>query len=169
MNCPAIDEGVEDQDVEVRQEANLEIDFVKAATDLPDIWGTGEDVHATITLTDLGGQAIVGATVTVSHGAADEPSKLVTGEPGRCDVSWTFSAPGEYWVSADFEGDDIHLPDSSTHTFRIVDFREEIVSLYNVFSGVGRCKRRRHNGAVHAQGGGADAGFGGCSGGPEVT
>ena len=133
IELPGDDEGVEDQDVEVRQEANLEIDFVKAATDLPDIWGTGEDVLATVSLTDLEGQALAGATVTVSHGTADEHSKLVTGERGRCDVSWTFSAPGEYWVSADFEGDDIHLPASSTHIFRIVDFREEIVSLYNVF------------------------------------
>ena len=121
------------EEIEARREASLEVVLVKAATDLPDVWGTGEDVHATITLTDLEGQAIVGATVTVSHGGADEPSQLVTGERGRCDVSWTFSAPGEYWVSAEFEGDDIHLPASSTHTFRIVDFREEIVSLYNVF------------------------------------
>ena len=120
-------------DIEARREASLEVVLVKAAADLPDVWGTGEDVRATITLTDSEGQAIVGASVTVSHGAADESSRLVTGERGSCDVSWTGDAPGEYSVSAEFEGDDVHLPASSSHTFRVVDFRDEIVSLYNVF------------------------------------
>ena len=57
----------------------------------------------------------------------------MTGERGRCDVSWARSAPGEYRVSAEFEGDEFHLPASVSDRFRVVNFREEIVSLYNVF------------------------------------
>ena len=131
---PSDGEDVEDQDVEVRREANLEIHFVKPDTDLPEIWGTGEEVPATVSLTDWEGQAVVGATVTVSSlGGADEPSQVVTGENGSCDVSWTATAAGEFRVLAEFEGDEFHLAASASHTFRVVDFREEIVSLYGVF------------------------------------
>ena len=121
------------EEVVERQEASLEIVFVKATSGMPEVWGTGEDVHATISLTDWEGQAIVGASVTVSMGGADEPSHLVTDERGRCEVSWTCDEPGEYRVSAEFEGDEFHLPAWSSDVFRVVDFREEIVVLYNDF------------------------------------
>ena len=121
------------EETEARQEASLEIVLVKAAAGLPDIWGTGEDVHATVSLTGREGQPIVGASITASLVGADEPSQLVTDERGRCDVSWTRDEPGEYRVSAEFDGDEFHLPASASHRFRVVDFREEIVSLYGVF------------------------------------
>ena len=36
-------------------------------------------------------------------------------------------------MSADFEGDEFNLPASVSDRFRVVDYREEIVSLYNDF------------------------------------
>ena len=36
-------------------------------------------------------------------------------------------------MSAEYAGDDVHLPSSMSQPFRIVDFREEIVLLYNLF------------------------------------
>ena len=107
--------------------------MVKAAADLPDVWGMGEEVSATVSLTDWEGRAVAGVTVTVSLLGVDEPSQLVTDEHGKCDLGWTGNAPGEYRVEAEFEGDEVHLPASNSHTFGVVNFREEIVFLYSAF------------------------------------
>ena len=127
------DQDTESPDVEARQEASLKIVLVKVAADLPDVWGSGEDVTATVSLADWEGRAIVGAAVAVSLGGADEHSQLVTDDYGNCNISWAGDAPGEYRVSAEFEGDELHLSASDSQTFRVVDFREEIVFLYKVF------------------------------------
>ncbi len=58
---------------------------------------------------------------------------LETGEQGSCDFHWTADELGEYTVSARFTGGDNYLDSSDSRGFRVVDFREEIVRLYNSF------------------------------------
>ena len=120
-------------EVEAAQPTNLEIVFVKAAQELPDVWETGEEVSATVRLTNWEGQAIGAATVSVAIAGMDASSQLSTNDLGACDFSWVGSEQGEYQVSAEYAGNDVHLPSSMSQTFRIVDFREEIVLLYNRF------------------------------------
>ena len=130
---PAEPEPAEGSEVEALQQVKLELDFIKTAADLPEVWGVGEVVSATVRLTNWEGQGLDLATVAVSPGGIDEPSLLVTDEMGKCGIDWTAGAPGEYRVSAEFLGDDVHLPASISQPFRVVDFREEIVFLYNAF------------------------------------
>ena len=133
---PAIPHGrdlTEGSEVEAAQPTSLEIVFAKADREMPDVWETGEEVSATVRLTNWEGQAISAATVSVSITGMDAFSQLATNDLGVCDFSWVGSEQGEYQMSAEYAGCDVHLPSSMSQTFRIVDFREEIVLLYNVF------------------------------------
>ena len=112
-------------------QVTLEVAFNKAA-DLPDVWGLGEDVIITVTALDNEGHALVDAEIVVTV-AGEEPVTLVSGDDGACTLHWTSSEPGEHTVSATFAGDEDHLPAAGLRDFRVVDFRVEIVRLYNSF------------------------------------
>ena len=113
----------------------LNIVIVKAAEGLPDVWSTGEEIFAVVRLTDRDGQAIADAAVNLYVTGMDTHTPLTTNEQGVCALSWAGAEPGEYYVSAEFAGDDNNLPHSTYRTYRVVYFREEIVRLYNLFLG----------------------------------
>ena len=117
------------------QPVQLEIRFVKPAQDLPDVWGVGEEVAIEAGLVDSEGQAIGGATVEVSVVDGRATSQLVTDDAGACTLAWTAEELGEHVVSAQFAGDEERLVASAASSLRVVDFREEIVRLYNAFLG----------------------------------
>ena len=110
----------------------IRIVFDKTAPDLADVWGVAEDVRITLSVTDGEESAIARAIVAVSV-AGDDPSLLVADEDGACTFSWSGGEPGEYPVSVEFGGDDKYKPSSASRSLWIVDFREEIVRLYDDF------------------------------------
>ena len=113
----------------------LRIEFRREAPDLADVWGVGEEVTVTVSVTDEEGSAIAGAIVDVSV-AGDAPTGFaLLGSDGAYTFDWSSEEPGDYPVSVGFAGDDDYLPGSESRILRIVDFREEIVRLYNVFLG----------------------------------
>ena len=120
-----------EEPIETQAQVTLEVEFNKAA-DLPNVWGVGEEVIVTLTAVDAEGQALVGAEIAVTV-AGEEPVALVIGDDGACTLHWTASELGEHTVSAAFAGDEDHLPASEIRNFRVVDFRAEIVRLFNSF------------------------------------
>ena len=117
------------------QPVDLRIEFRREAPDLADVWGAGEEATITISVTDEEGAAITGAIVDVSV-AGDAPSGFaLLDSDGAHTFGWSSEEPGDYPVSVEFAGDDDYLPASETRILRIVDFRDEIVRLYNVFLG----------------------------------
>ena len=111
--------------------AQLEIRFLQQEPDLPDVWGIGEEVGVAAHLADSEGHAIVAARVEVAVGGGPA-LPLVTDDAGVCVLQWTAEALGEYVVSAlarQVGGGN----GSATRSLRVVDFREEIVRLYNDF------------------------------------
>ena len=120
-----------EEPIEFGAQVTLDVAFNKAV-DLPEVWGVGEEVIVTLTAVDAEGQALVGAEIAVTVDE-EEPVALVIGDDGSCTVHWTSSEPGEHTVSAAFAGDEDHLPVSELRNFRVVDFRAEIVRLYNSF------------------------------------
>ncbi len=110
----------------------LQVNFQKAAADLADVWGPGEEVVIIVGVTDEDGHAIAGAVVNVSV-ADDAPSDVVVGDDGTYAFGWSGSELGAHTVSVEFAGDDAYLPSAASRNLRIVDFREEIVRLYNTF------------------------------------
>ena len=63
----------------------------------------------------------------------EDPAALETGDDGACALRLTVDATGEYMVAVAFAGDGDHLPASVSRSYRVVDYREEIVRLYNTF------------------------------------
>ena len=116
-----------------REPTRLEIEFIKPAEDLPNIWGIGESIQADLLLVEETGQGISGATLAASIGEAGNIVELLTDVDGRCRIDWTGTSPGSYATTAEFGGDDDYLPSSSRGEFEVVDFREEIVRRYNTF------------------------------------
>lgn len=112
---------------------HLRIEFRKAAPDLADVWGTGEEVSVTVRMTDEEDHAIAGAIVAVSVAGDGVTELAIVGGDGTYTFSLSISEPGEYPVSVEFGGDDAYLPSSESRGLRIVEFREEIVRLYNAF------------------------------------
>ena len=99
--------------------------------DLPAVWGVGEQVAISLTLSVEGGPGVDGATIEGT--GPDGLWTLETDEQGHCAFDWTGDALGEFMVSASFPGNDLYLESSHSSSFRVVDFREEIVRLYNSF------------------------------------
>ena len=122
----------EDAALPVLQPVQLRIEFGKVAPDLADVWGIAEEVSITVSVVDGEQEVMAGAVVEVSI-AGGSPSQLTVGDDGTRTFSWRSSEPGEYPVAVEFAGDDEHAPSSASRSFRIVDFREEIVRLYNDF------------------------------------
>ncbi|MCY4583391.1 MAG: HEAT repeat domain-containing protein [Chloroflexi bacterium] len=111
----------------------LQIAFQRAAADLADVWGVGEEVSITVSVADEEGLAIAGAIVDVSVADHSISQLAVVGNDGAYPFSWSSAEPGEYPVSVGFAGDYDHLPSAESRVLRIVDFREEIVRLYGTF------------------------------------
>ncbi len=111
---------------------HLEIRFLKKAEDLPDVWGVGEEVQAQCQLLDQNEQGVAGAAVEVRFAERDAPTPRTTDASGRCAASWTADTPGTYQAYARFDGGRDCRASSSRRGFRVVEFREEVVRLYNL-------------------------------------
>ena len=115
-------------------QTQIELALARPADDLPDVWESGEQVEMVFTLTGIDGNGIPEHPLRVTLPASDAPLELVTDREGRCIASVIAGSPGEYVVSVEFHGtEDDFLPSSAHAEYRVVDFREEIVRLYNVF------------------------------------
>ena len=112
----------------------VEIAFATPADDLPNVWEVGEQVRVICSLTDTDGQGIAGRKLHLTLPGTETSLELVSEHDGRCTASTSADTIGEFEVSIDFSGvDDEFLPSSAHATYRVVDFRAEIVRLYNVF------------------------------------
>ena len=123
---------VEEPAASTPQPVVLQLEFQKAATDLADVWAPDEKVVVIVGVTDKDGRAIAGAVVDVSV-ADDAPTEVAVGDDGTYTFSWNGGELGEHTVVVEFAGDGDYLPSSASRNLRIVDFREEIVRLYNAF------------------------------------
>ena len=118
--------------VETRAAVTLEIDFAKPAADLPAVWGVGEVVDILVQAVDSQGDVLAGVELAVSV-AGEDAAMLVTDDDGACALHSTADDVGENTISVTFEGDEDHLPASLSRSYRVVEYREEIVRLYNAF------------------------------------
>ena len=112
----------------------LDVTFLKPEGDLPDVWEVGEEIQARLELSDVSGDRIGGASLTVALPGSHLPVELATDDAGRCTVSLVAEAAGIFALTASFQGvAERYVSSSASVEYRIVDFREEIVRLYNLF------------------------------------
>ncbi len=125
--------GLEEEDLPEPLPTQLTIGFRKASQDLADVWGVGEEVNMKFRLAYEEAGGLAGELIQASWGE-EEVSPVVTDEQGVAQVVWTGHTPTDFVVQVEFAGDDERLPSTATREMRIVDFREEIVRLYNAFT-----------------------------------
>ncbi len=129
---PGEGDAEDEEAAETRARVALAMAFDKPAADLPNVWGVGESVGVSVTVVDADGGPIAGVEVRAAVNGG-EPEALITGDDGACALRWAADEIGERRVSAEFAGNEASLPASDSGALRVVDFREEIVRLYNVF------------------------------------
>ncbi len=112
----------------------LDVTFLKPESDLPAVWEVGEEVQARLELSDVSGDRISGALLAVVLPGSHVPIEPVTDDAGQYIVSLVAEAAGSFSLTASFQGvAERYVSSSASAEYRVVDFREEIVRLYNLF------------------------------------
>ncbi len=112
---------------------SLELAIESPAPDLPAVWGPGEQVTVLVTLSVEDGPVLPHLWLELQI-PGGERVPLQTDQQGRCDYTWQADTLGEFAFTAEFGESDQYLASTASAEFRVVDFREEIVRLYNNFA-----------------------------------
>ncbi len=109
----------------------LAIDFPQIEPPFPDVWGLGEPLDIACRLTNPDGAPLTGERLEVS--ANSQPiGEPVTDQRGIAQLQYTFAEKGEHKLTASSTARPGVPAASVVRTLRIVDYREEIVSLYKL-------------------------------------
>ena len=100
--------------------------------DLPLVWGSCEQIRLELWLSEVDGPPVSGATLEIQRSGC-EPEEMSTDSSGTCQLEWVAAELGEVTVLARFCGSRSYEPTSAALVYRVVDFREEIVQLYDRF------------------------------------
>ena len=111
----------------------VDLQFTGQADDLPDVWGLGEDIQLECRVAEANGKAVGNLTVELFPAPGEALSILKLNKRGSCRHKWVLTEVGEYKAEARFMGDEVHLPSSTQRAYRVVEFRQEVVRLYNEF------------------------------------
>jgi hypothetical protein len=106
----------------------LTISFPEIAENLPAVWGADEPLAVNIDLID--DSLISSQACEVEWGDGDIDQEIFS-EDGRFGLSHTFKDTGEYLINASYKEDASGRTISSWRKIRIVDYREEMVRLFN--------------------------------------
>ena len=112
-----------------RLETALYIELPRIVPPLPAVWGLSEPLEIRITLRDENQLPVPDHTVEISP--AHERTDLPTDFEGVCSLEHTFSRKGTFTVTATTRDDTEYKGTSRQVSVRVVDYREEIVQLYN--------------------------------------
>ena len=115
-----------------QEPTQLSIAMNKPAPDLPEVWSPEEEVHIEIRLPDEGGAPLPWHSIEYR----DPTGNILdaqTDQQGSFTSSWMAEMLGEYTVSATYGGSQVYETFFALQDFRIVDFREDIVRLYQEF------------------------------------
>ena len=111
----------------------LELALERPAPDLPTAWGPGEQVTVLVTLSVEDGPVLPQLWVELQI-PGGERVPLQTDQQGRCVYTWQADTLGEFAFTVEFGESGLYLASTASAEFRVVNFREEIVRLYNKFA-----------------------------------
>ncbi len=109
---------------------SLTIELPQITDPFPDVWGVGEELTIVCRLTDEIGSGLTARPldIYINHEPIAHPS---TGTGGTAELNQVFPAKGQYELAARFEEGPGLKKASAGRPVRIVDYREEIVSLFD--------------------------------------
>jgi len=105
------------------KEGTLAIEFPQIGESLPDVWGVGDELQISCSLKD--GHREVAAETMEVYLDKNLLSEVQVDESGKGDLVHTIQAKGEYVVGGRLR------KSKGERLIRIVDYREEIVNLFN--------------------------------------
>ena len=111
----------------------LELLLDPPAPDLPAVWGEGEEVTVLVALSVEDGPGLANSRVELDIPGGERVT-LQTDDAGRCRHTWQADLPGDHEFTVGFEESELYLSSTASVPFRVVNFREEIVRLYNNFA-----------------------------------
>jgi hypothetical protein len=118
-------EGVVAEPSRVVQTNGLSISFPGIEASLPNVWGVDEELEVCVRLTSSGGSPVAGGSVELT--LPEGVKHLSTDDGGESSVKTIILEKGDYEVSAKhLQGDR-----KASQFLRVVDYREEVVSLFN--------------------------------------
>jgi transglutaminase-like putative cysteine protease len=112
---------------------SLEIGLPQITPPLPDVWGQGEALIITFRLAENSGLGIAAPLeITINGEVLARPQTSADGVVG---LRHTFPSKGRYELAAKYQENPGARQASAGRTVRIVDYREEIVALFNEMLG----------------------------------
>ena len=109
---------------------NISINFPQIEKELPDVWGLNDGLDIELLVTDGQGYGLAQKEIEV-HVDGIPVAELRLDDKGRAELVQAFSNKGDHLVVGKFSGYEKHELTQVTRTIRIVDYREEIVALFN--------------------------------------
>jgi transglutaminase-like putative cysteine protease len=106
---------------------SLTIELPQITPPLPDVWGVDEELHVVLRLNGDNGAGMTGSLQISLDGK--EKTIIETGNDGTATVSRSYAVKGTYKLTADYNNDEQKA--SVKRPVRVVDYREEIVALFN--------------------------------------
>jgi len=109
----------------------LTIDFPEITEPMLNVWGVDEDLRISVTAQDNDNNPLQEGKI---HLLID--NKVLSSyriEKGRVSLTYVFKEKGEHTLKAILEETDLYEAASAERKIRVVDYREEIVSLYHSF------------------------------------
>lgn len=111
----------------------ISILFPQITLRFPDVWGYGENLEIQAVLHGENAKPLEGKEVSVR--IENDATGFETNTEGMVSLNHVFAEKGVYTIECAFSGDDDCLPSGAVRTITIVDYREEIVSLYSSLVG----------------------------------
>ncbi|MBI4328504.1 MAG: carboxypeptidase regulatory-like domain-containing protein [Chloroflexi bacterium] len=116
----------------IRRATHLTISCPQLTPPLTSVWGLGDPLIIRCVLRTERGEPVNDATVRLEADAQKSKS-LTTRADGECTTEVVFESKGSIRISCAFDGTPLSLPSTAERRVRIVDYREEIVRLFNGF------------------------------------
>lgn len=110
---------------------NLTLVFPQIKEPFPPVWGLGEELKLVLFLRDGRGRGIGGKELEIWAGES-LLARLLTDEEGKVSLNHTFTEKKEYLITGIFAGNEAYSKAKVAKLIRIVDYREEIVDLFNL-------------------------------------
>ena len=108
----------------------IEISFPDIEDPLPAVWGVGEPLTVQVKLKDSNGEILPSQPCNVDFGDG-ETVHDVSDTEGYIHLEHIFNTKGEYVINASYQDNRTRKEVSSWRKIRIVEYREEMVRLFN--------------------------------------
>jgi hypothetical protein len=107
----------------------LNIEFPEIGPSWPDVWGVGEYVQIVFTLINKDGISMAAKTLNIQ--IAENKFAISTNFSGRGSLTYSFPQKGQFIITAVYEEETGIELAAANRPIRVVDYREEIIDLYN--------------------------------------